>query len=135
MIAIIPKSIANKGIKFQFLGLIDECKKCSLNNVCKNLIKNKIYFVKSIKDRTFNCKISGDAIACEVEESSFETIIDKRKAIEGASIKIKKEICKEFNCKYFSYCNNILEGNFVVERVLNNVECKKGYDLVRVLLK
>ncbi len=135
MIAIIPKHIAKPGNKFHFIGLVKECDKCSLKNVCKNLRVNKIYVIKNVREKTFNCLISGISNVCEVEESSFETIIDRRKAIEGASITIDKELCKNFSCRFFYLCNNILRGAFLVEKVLENIECEKGFNLVKVLLK
>ncbi len=135
MIAIIPKNLAKPGYKFKFIGTINECNKCNLLNVCKNIEKEKVYEVKDIKDKSFECIISGTAIVCEIFETVIETTVDKRNAYEGAKISLEKESCLEISCENFIICNNILHGKFVVKRILKDVDCKKGLNLVKVLLK
>jgi len=83
------KDLVKKGVQF-IAQDSEECKKCRYYPTCiKNLEIGRRYVVKELKDKVFKCKLSGEAVLIGVEPAEIPLLVEKKKAIEGLTLKFK----------------------------------------------
>lgn len=86
---LIGKDLAKKGVQF-IAQDSEECKTCRLYPICiKNLTLGRRYVIKDIKDKVFQCKLSGEVILVDVELAEIPILVEKKKAIEGVTLEFK----------------------------------------------
>ncbi|NPA85284.1 MAG: hypothetical protein GXO07_04675 [Crenarchaeota archaeon] len=131
----VPKEF-DTGDRFVALGTLPLCEDCFLRERCKEYKKGWIYEVKAkVGMVEHDCKIHGKVVMGEVEEVGVPLVIPKRLAIEGVTVEYTPTRCGERNCPFWKDCSRSI-GDRVkikVREVLEDVECPKGYSLVKVI--
>ena len=129
-----------EGLKFIYLGTLNECRNCKLKNVCFNLKPGTLYIVNKVRDKKHQCNIhQGDTFVVEVHEIPITTSINKRLS-EGSISIIKKNECKKIECKNYHMCHfNFIfnDEKYKILKIHGNIECPLGYklniaDIIRV---
>ncbi|MGP3702321.1 MAG: UPF0179 family protein [Candidatus Bathyarchaeota archaeon] len=130
---------AKKGYTFIYQGLAVECLNCSLLKVCHNLQPGKCYTVVDVRDRIFECKLSGGEVCLvEVESASLKVNIKQKFAIEGAIIEFSPQKCSNIQCEMFNDCvPQVLQAGLKckVIKIYGTVKCPvNGQVFVQVLI-
>ncbi len=139
-IGLVGKRIAKENFVFQFLGSVSECKDCPLKNICFSLDQGKYYRIVKIREKEHDCKIHdlGKVLTVELEELPVPVAVEKSKAIEGSVLTFSGDECNQIFCNYYDLCNPVglrTGSKFKIESVLDDIECPKGKDLKRVLVR
>lgn len=141
-ITMIGKSQAKIGGRFEYLGPPEECKDCRFFNVCHlNLEKGRIYVITNTRSNTHPCPIHEENVqTVEVEEPEFEILIDRTRALEGATISYRRDPCYQFQCPEYEKCQPVGlrdTDRIQVEKVLSSklVDCKEDRKLKPVLAR
>lgn len=87
-ITVIGQKLAKEGNEFYFVGEMEECKNCKVRSTCLNLEADRRYRVKEIRsDKLLSCALHDEGvIAVFVEPAPILTLIDAKKAIQGAQL-------------------------------------------------
>lgn len=137
-VTLIGEKLAKKEIVFKYLGPQPDCKNCKLKNVCFNLKIGRYYKITNVRDKKHNCQIHDGAVSVvEVEEQPIITTIDK-KITEGSTTKLEKEKCNHIGCEYYKICQDFKpkkDQKYKIKKILEAVECPKGYELQKAEIK
>jgi uncharacterized protein (UPF0179 family) len=138
-ITLIGEKLAIKNLEFQYLKPLLDCRDCKLKNVCFNLDEGKHYQIIGIRDKQHDCKLhdGSKVISVEVEEISYYISIPVKTAIAGSTISYQPIICDDISCENFCLCNPKINENskIVIEKIEDEINCKKGKNLKKVLVK
>lgn len=130
---------AREGFRFLFEGSPELCRDCEFFNACSRLLEpGRIYRVTSVKRRNLPCKLhGGEAKVVEVEESSVEASLERRLAVEGASISYKPIECGKMDCGRGGLCRPLglrAGDRCKILSVGEGIECPIGLELRLVSL-
>jgi len=138
-ITLIGEKLAIKNQTFQYLKPLLDCRNCKLKNVCFNLDEGRCYKIINVRDKKHDCKMyaGNKVVSVEVEETSYPVAIPIETAIEGSTISYKSLKCDDISCENFSLCNPGIQDNIkiTIEKIEDEIKCKKGKNLKRVLVK
>jgi len=138
---LIGKALAQKGMKFLYVGDTIICKKCEYYKVCQeNLERNRVYEILRVKNIEHPCNLhEGSVVLVEVKEADIEAIIPTRKAIEGGITEFEPIDYSLIKCKEYRHlCHppGLFKGDKVqIVKVLEKINCNKDKSFSRVILR
>ncbi|MBC7129138.1 MAG: UPF0179 family protein [Thermoplasmatales archaeon] len=135
VVTLVGVKIAKEGNEFIYYGVANTCKNCKLKTVCSNLEEGRAYKILKIREKKHECPLhEGGVIAVEVEKIPYEINVKSQEA-EATSISFKPMRCNEFSCNEYKACNpKIKEKEYRILRVLDDVECPKGYNIKKIVV-
>ncbi|MCD6502915.1 MAG: UPF0179 family protein [Euryarchaeota archaeon] len=139
-IAIVERSLAQKGFRYYHLGLSEKCEECEYKSVCSRLKEGALYEVIDVRDKILRCLlIEEEAVVVRVNEIPLEIAIPQKKSF-GTVFTYNAVKCDP-SCQYYKYCvkPRALNGKKlrIVERV-RTITCPKTreiYTIVRALIE
>lgn len=139
MIALVDKVSAQEGYEFVYLGLGDECSKCTLKTPCHhNLEKGRRYVVVKVKNKSHPCKLFEEVLVCDVKEVGIDVSISLGSAFEGATIKFNPQPCDNKLCIYTGNCipEGLCKGDMcIIKSLKGKIKCPKKGELSLVTVK
>ncbi len=132
--ALLEKRFSSPGFQFYFLGLVEDCKRCSYKGVCGKLKPGALYEVVRVKEREVKCLLVDEEMkVVEVIEVPIEVAVEEEKSLGTVFTYVPPEECEE-ECENYILCNlpKILRGRKlkIVEKVGETVCKKNGKKLV-----
>lgn len=137
VITLVDKSVAYVGYRFVHLGQSSSCEHCPLRKVCvESLEKYHNYEIVAVMTKEHKCIIDESTMrVVDVKEVPITLTVEKKKYLEDMIITRPAIQCNEQLCTNYDYCMNPLfasESKVKVIKVLNEVDCPLGYNLVLV---
>jgi uncharacterized protein (UPF0179 family) len=135
LVTLIGESLASPGLRFIYMGPINDCKNCKLKTVCFNLKAGRQYEITAVREKQHTCQVhDGNVVVVEVKELPIIISIDAEVDV-GASIKIKKKKCRQRDCENYDICMNpaVSEDKpYTVATTPQNITCPLKYTLYKV---
>ena len=140
MITLIGKNLAKKGMEFQYIGPLLECRDCKLKNVCFNLDEGKWYRITKVRDKEHDCKVhEGEkVVTVEVEEIPVPIAVELNTVVEGETIVYRRINYRDHNCKEdyeLFHPIGLRDGMKIrIVKVAGDIKCKNNKTFKKVLV-
>jgi uncharacterized protein (UPF0179 family) len=143
IVTLVGEGQASKGFKFIASKPPDVCKSCKLFIACMGrLVPGRAYEVIEVKDKQHYCALYEEKVSvAKVIQSPIELLIKPRYAVEGATIILSLEECKQKNCPIENLCRPEgvkTGGKIKIQKVLEDLSdkalCGKKYRKVTALV-
>jgi uncharacterized protein (UPF0179 family) len=135
LVTLVGEQLAVEGEEFTYLGSNNECRNCQLKTVCFNLKPGRKYRITKLRDKQHECNIhEGKVIVVEVEELPL-TVTVPTEPLEGDTINIEKQECKNIGCESFEICTTTALQNgksYTVKKVYEKISCPKHHELYKI---
>ncbi len=140
MITLIGEKLAKKGLEFQYIGPLMECRDCKLKNVCFNLDEGKWYRVTKVRDKEHKCKVheGNKVVTVEVEEIPVPIAVDANTVVEGETIIYKRIKYRDYDCNgdyHLFHPVGLRDGMKIkIVKIEGDIKCKNNKILKKVLV-
>lgn len=136
LVTLVGEKLARKGNVFVFINTLNDCRECTLRNVCFNLEAGCRYEVVDTRDKKHDCNIHEEGVrVVEVKKIAFPIAIDTKFAIAGSMLNCPSNSCINRGCEFYKLCmpyNVNSDMKLKIAEVKSKLECPLGKDVTEV---